>query len=86
MTSGKRNIAASVAARLLSQAKTSGDDYQILLTAYAFERFLYRLGRSAKRNRFVLKGAMLLRLWSDRPYLSLPTLFDGSGGWSCRFD
>lgn len=63
-----RNIAASVAARLLDRARRTGDDYQMLLTAYAFERFLYRLGISELRDRFVLKGAMLLRLWSDNPY------------------
>ena len=32
------------------------------------ERFLYRLGISDVRDQFVLKGAMLLRLWSDHPY------------------
>ncbi len=34
---------------------------------YAFERLLYRLGQPSVRNRFVLKGAMLLCLWSDQP-------------------
>jgi hypothetical protein len=68
MSQEKRNLPASVAARLLNQAKQSGDDYQTLLTMYCFERFLYRLGKSTARDRFVLKGAMLLRLWSDRPY------------------
>ncbi|MGH7558899.1 MAG: nucleotidyl transferase AbiEii/AbiGii toxin family protein [Gemmatimonadota bacterium] len=68
MNPTKRNIAASVAARLLNEARRTGDDYQTLLTAYAFERFLYRLGLCELRDRFVLKGAMLLRLWSDNPY------------------
>jgi hypothetical protein len=66
--SGKLNLAASVAARLLRRAKESGDDYETLLTSYCLERFLHRLGVSDRRDRFVLKGAMLLRLWSDRPY------------------
>jgi predicted nucleotidyltransferase component of viral defense system len=66
--SGKTDLAASVAARLLNMARDSGDDYQTLLTSYCLERFLYRLGCSDLRDRFVLKGAMLLRLWSDRPY------------------
>jgi hypothetical protein len=65
---GEANLAASVAARLLARAKQSGDDYQMLLTSYCLERFLYRLAASDCRDRFVLKGAMLLRLWSDRPY------------------
>lgn len=64
----KTNLAASVAARLQNRAKQFGDDYQMLLTSYCLERFLYRLGASDRRDRFVLKGAMLLRLWSDRPY------------------
>ena len=62
------NLAASVAARLLNRTKETGEDYQTLLTSYCLERFLYRLGASDGRDRFVLKGAMLLRLWSDRPY------------------
>lgn len=66
--SGKANLAASVAARLLHRARDTGDDYQTLLTSYCLERFLYRLGASHVRDRFVLKGAMLLRLWSDQPY------------------
>jgi hypothetical protein len=83
MTDKKTNLAASVAARLLNRAKQSGDDYQTLLTGYCFERFLYRLGTSSVRDRFVLKGAMLLRVWSDRPYratrdLDLLHLGDGS--------
>ncbi|MBC5765373.1 nucleotidyl transferase AbiEii/AbiGii toxin family protein [Ramlibacter albus] len=66
--SAKLNLAASVAARLLNRARQEGSDYQALLTAYCLERFLFRVGASEKRNHFVLKGAMLLRLWSDQPY------------------
>lgn len=68
MTGGKSNLPASVSARLLRRARETGDIYQTLLTSYCFERFLYRLGTSAARDRFVLKGAMLLRLWSQQPY------------------
>ncbi len=68
MTGQPRNLSASVAARLLNRAKQTGDVYQTLLTSFCFERFLYRLGMSDIRERFVLKGAMLLRLWSDQPY------------------
>jgi hypothetical protein len=64
----KVDLGASVLARLLNRAKATGDDYQTLLAAYCFERFLYRLGVSPLRDRFILKGAMLLRLWSDQPY------------------
>ncbi len=65
---GKSNLGASVSTRLLNQAKQSGADYQSLLTTYCLERFLYRLGASTLSDRFVLKGAMLLRLWADQPY------------------
>jgi hypothetical protein len=60
----RTNLAASVASRLLNRARQTGDDYQMLLTSYCLERFLYRLAASDRRERFVLKGAMLLRLWS----------------------
>jgi predicted nucleotidyltransferase component of viral defense system len=79
---GKADLAASVAARLLNRAKATGQDHQILLTSYCLERFLYRLGLSDRRDRFVLKGAMLLRLWSERPYratLDLDFLRRGDG-------
>jgi hypothetical protein len=84
MTGGKSNLPASVAARLLHQAKQTGDDYQTLLTSFCFERFLYRLGTSDVRERFVLKGAMLLRLWSDQPYRTtrdLDLLRQGDGSF-----
>jgi hypothetical protein len=68
MTRQPTNLGASVTARLLNQAKLRGTDYQVLLTSYCLERFLYRLGSSAVRDRFVLKGALLLRVWSDQPY------------------
>jgi hypothetical protein len=64
----RTNLAASVAARLLNRAKETGDEHQTLLTSYCLERFLFRLGASDRRASFVLKGAMLLRLWSDQPY------------------
>lgn len=68
MRESKRNLPASVAARLLNRAKQTGDVYQVLLTSFCFERFLHRLGESGVKDRFVLKGAMLFRLWSDQPY------------------
>lgn len=83
MTGPKGNLPASIAARLLNRAKQTGDDYQVLLASFCFERFLHRLGMSGVRDRFILKGAMLLRLWSDRPYratrdLDLTRRGDGS--------
>jgi predicted nucleotidyltransferase component of viral defense system len=86
---GRTNLAASVAARLLDRARQTGDDYQTLLTSYCLERFLYRLAVSDRRDRFVLKGAMLLRLWSDRPYratLDLDLLRRGDGAFDAIRD
>ncbi len=87
--SGKSDLAASVAARLLNRAKQTGDDYQTMLTSYCLERFLYRLGASDHRDHFVLKGAMLLRLWSERPYratLDLDLLRRGDGAFEAIRD
>ncbi len=68
MNGGNHNLPASVTARLLNRARETGQDYQNLLTDFCLERFLFRLGESLVSDRFVLKGAMLLRVWSDRPY------------------
>ena len=63
-----KDRAASVRARLLNLARARGEDFQLTLRNYLFERFLYRLSCSPLRERFVLKGAMLLRLWAEQPY------------------
>lgn len=63
----KRNPAASVRARLLNKARADGVDYQLLLTRYGLERFLYRLSVSRERDNFLLKGALLFDLWYDVP-------------------
>lgn len=68
MSSRNSGLAASVTARLLNRTRQTGEDYQTLLTSFCLERFLHRLGVSEASDRFVLKGAMLLRLWSDQPY------------------
>jgi predicted nucleotidyltransferase component of viral defense system len=57
------NLAHSVQARLKNAAAEGGRPFTELLELYAVERFLHRLGRSRQRDRFVLKGAMLLRQW-----------------------
>lgn len=62
-TGRSRNLAASVRQRLLELARANGEDFQQLLIRYALERLLYRLSCSVHRERFVLKGALLFRLW-----------------------
>ena len=64
MTKGNpTNIAASVHARLMNLARAEGRSFNDLLQFYAIERFLYRLSRSDHAAKFVLKGALLLRVW-----------------------
>lgn len=60
-----KNQAASVRARLGELARRRPVEMQRLLSEFAIERLLYRLGVSAHAERFVLKGATLLKLWSD---------------------
>ena len=60
-----RNLAASVRNRLLDRARKSGEDFQLLITHFVIERLLYRLSQSQWRDEFVLKGAMLFRVWTD---------------------
>lgn len=57
------NIGASVRQRLLNKARQENRPFQELLQYYAMERFLYRLSVSSWANRFILKGALLLRVW-----------------------
>ncbi len=56
-------LAASIRQRLLNISRESGDPFDLVLTRFALERFLYRLGISEHADRFVLKGAMLLAVW-----------------------
>jgi predicted nucleotidyltransferase component of viral defense system len=68
MVKATRDIGASVRARLLNLARERGQVLDLLLTRYALERLLYRLSLSAHRNRFVLKGAMLVTTWFEDPH------------------
>jgi len=58
-----RNLAASVRARLANQARSSHRPFQEVLQYYGLERFLYRFSQSQHRERFLLKGALMLRVW-----------------------
>lgn len=59
---------ASIKGRLLNHARASGVDFELMLTRYAIERLLYRLGASAARDRCMLKGASLLSVWLPEPH------------------
>ena len=66
--SEKKNIAASIRARLLNRARAENFDFNLMLTRYALERLLYRLSVSAWADQFLLKGALLFDLWFDQPH------------------
>ncbi len=75
-----KDLAASVRQRLLQRSTKDGIDFHLTLTRYAIERLLYRLGQSAHRRKFILKGAMLFIAWagwSPRPTRDVDLL--GSG-------
>jgi len=63
--SEKKNLAASVRQRLLMLGQRRGEPFDLILTRYGIERLLYRLSKSAYADRFLLKGAMLFRVWND---------------------
>lgn len=62
------DVAASVRARLLNQAKARGEEFERTLARFAGERLLFRLGACAARDRCILKGASLLAVWMPDPY------------------
>jgi predicted nucleotidyltransferase component of viral defense system len=77
MTRTPENIPASIRQRLLQESRKLEIDFNLILTKYALERFLYRLSVSPYHDRFVLKGAMLFQLWgidSFRPTRDLDLL------------
>lgn len=55
--------AESIRQRLRNELRLRGQDVTLGLQRYAVERFLYRLGRSKHRERYVLKGATLFAIW-----------------------
>ena len=63
------------------------EDFGLVLTRYGLERFLYRLSVSPHRDSFVLKGALLLQLWTaeaHRPTRDLDLLGRGVSDVSYR--
>ena len=71
------NVAASVRQKLLNKARSSGRPFNELLQYYAMERFLYRLSLSNHAERFILKGALMLRAWRSpeaRPTMDIDML------------
>lgn len=61
-----KDVPASVRGRLLNLSRDRQEDYNLTLTRYVSERFLYQLGKSPCRQKYVLKGAMLLTVSLDK--------------------
>ncbi|MCX6570429.1 MAG: nucleotidyl transferase AbiEii/AbiGii toxin family protein [Candidatus Aminicenantes bacterium] len=68
MKDSEKNLAESIRHRLRNRFKESGEDISFGLQRYASERFLYRLGESSHRDRFILKGAALFAIWGSSVY------------------
>lgn len=60
-----KNMAASVATKLLKISKDKGRNYNEVLVYYGIERFLARLATSKFKSKFVLKGAMALHVLNN---------------------
>ena len=72
------NMAASVHQRLLNLARQRGCSFEGLLRDYMMERFLYRLSKSGYRERFILKGALVFRVWlADSPRATMDVDLEG---------
>jgi len=65
MVRSPANLAKSVKDRLLNISRREGRAFDVLLVRFALERLLYRLSASEYRERFVLKGGMLVTAWID---------------------
>jgi Nucleotidyl transferase AbiEii toxin, Type IV TA system len=62
-----KNTAAAVRAGLLDLARKTERDFQSVVTTYALERLLYRLSVSRHKDRYILRGGLLLAVWLDDP-------------------
>jgi hypothetical protein len=62
------NLPASIRQRLLNYGVAARLDPNLTLLWYAFERLLYRLSVSRYGDHFVVKGAMLFRVWGGTEF------------------
>ena len=63
-----KNVPASIRQKLLDLARERNQDFGLVLTKYALERILFRIGNSQYRDIFVLKGALLFEVWTHQQY------------------
>ena len=64
MAKAPKNLGASIRQRLLNLARAQGRVFEVVLVTYGLERLIYRLSISKHRDNFVLKGGMLVTLWT----------------------
>lgn len=64
----KKNVAHSIFQQLLNRARSNQEDFNLLLSRYGMERFLYRLSISPYNEQFILKGASLFLVWKGQNY------------------
>lgn len=72
-----RNFPASIRQRLLNRSRQEQRPFNELLQYYAMERFLYRLSQSEHARSYILKGALMLRVWEApeaRPTMDIDML------------
>ncbi len=72
-----QNVSDSVRQRLLNRSKADKRSFNELLQYYAMERFLYRLSMSDHAQHYILKGALMLRVWKSpefRPTMDIDML------------
>lgn len=67
MVKAIKDQAASIRQRLLSLSRSDGIVFEVVLINYGLERLIYRLSVSQYREKFVLKGGMLVALWTQDP-------------------
>lgn len=65
-----QNVSASVRQRLLNRSKADNRSFNELLQYYGMERFLYRLSLSSHAHNYILKGALMLRVWNSPEFRS----------------
>ena len=77
MNKSKKDLPASIHQRLLNLARDQNRPLNELLQYFTIERFLFRLSRTDHRNKFILKGAQMLRVWNApavRPTMDIDLL------------
>ncbi len=50
---------------MLKLSRSEGRVFDVVLVRFALERLLYRLSLTSHRDRFILKGGMLVTIWLD---------------------